>query len=205
MDFQPQTFHDLEDRVLELEKQNRRLKRFGIVVLIFPALLLVMGQAPARRQNVEAGTITANEFQIKDSKGRVRVEIGMNLNGWPQLSLFEPTITIPRVVLSADPKEGPLLMMIGERGSTTFTPKGFSFLWPGAGAALDKDTGYYITDATGRTYLSGGSLRLEDHQRFSAILGTAESVTPRTGEKHTTSAASLVMVDKDGHTIWKAP
>jgi hypothetical protein len=30
-------------------------------------------------------------------------------------------------------------------------------------------------------------------------------VTPRTGETHKTSAASLVLFDKDKNVIWKAP
>jgi hypothetical protein len=51
----------------------------------------------------------------------------------------------------------------------------------------------------------GPSLELEDAQGYTAILGSGGLVTPKTGETHKTSAASLVLSDKDKNVIWKAP
>jgi hypothetical protein len=51
----------------------------------------------------------------------------------------------------------------------------------------------------------GGGIKVSDGQGFEATLGTTDLVTPRTGESHKTSAASLVMFDKDENVIWKAP
>jgi hypothetical protein len=50
-----------------------------------------------------------------------------------------------------------------------------------------------------------GQMHVEDADGFSATLGVANLITPRTGEKHTTSAASLVLFDKNKDVIWKAP
>jgi hypothetical protein len=51
----------------------------------------------------------------------------------------------------------------------------------------------------------GPNLELWDRAGYSAILGNAGLVTPRTGEAHQTSAASLVLFDKEKNVIWKAP
>ena len=48
-------------------------------------------------------------------------------------------------------------------------------------------------------------LRMIDSQGFRAILGETEIVTPETGQSAHTSAASLILFDKDGRGIWKAP
>jgi hypothetical protein len=48
-------------------------------------------------------------------------------------------------------------------------------------------------------------MQVDDAEGFAATLGATDLVTPRTGEKHKTSAASLVLFDKDKNVIWKAP
>jgi hypothetical protein len=51
-----------------------------------------------------------------------------------------------------------------------------------------------------------GHLELSDDAGFKSSLGvTKELVTLRTGETHQTSAASLLLFDKDKNVIWKAP
>jgi hypothetical protein len=71
MNSQPHGFEDLRDRVLRLEKQNRRLKQLGVAALIIPAILLVMGQAPSRK------TVEANEFVLRDDNGNIRAKLFM--------------------------------------------------------------------------------------------------------------------------------
>jgi hypothetical protein len=58
-----------------------------------------------------------------------------------------------------------------------------------------------------RSYVGMGhsAVSITDEQGFSVILGATQLVTPRTGENHATSAASLVLLDKDKNVIWKAP
>jgi hypothetical protein len=48
-------------------------------------------------------------------------------------------------------------------------------------------------------------LNVIDAQGFAAQLGVTELVTPRTGENHNTSAASLTLFDNSKNVIWKAP
>ncbi len=50
-----------------------------------------------------------------------------------------------------------------------------------------------------------GEVRVSDDQGFSATMGAEELVTPHTGETHKTSAASLVLFDKNKNVLWKAP
>ncbi len=51
----------------------------------------------------------------------------------------------------------------------------------------------------------GTILELNDREGFKTTIGTTDLVTPSTGETHKTSAASVVMFDKDKNVIWKAP
>lgn len=51
----------------------------------------------------------------------------------------------------------------------------------------------------------GPSLEMEDTQGYSAVLGLGGLVTPKTGETRQTSAASLLLFDKQKNVIWKAP
>jgi hypothetical protein len=52
---------------------------------------------------------------------------------------------------------------------------------------------------------SGPSIGMSDDAGFETDLGSAELVSPKTGEKHRTSAASLVLLGKDGKVLWSAP
>jgi hypothetical protein len=53
--------------------------------------------------------------------------------------------------------------------------------------------------------LDGNSLEVKDSDGFSTRIGKTQLVTTSTGEKHTTSAASIVLFGKEGKTIWSAP
>jgi hypothetical protein len=72
MNPQPHSFDDLRDRVLKLEKQNRRFKQLGVMALIVVASFAVMGQAPSRK------TVEANEFILRDDYGRVRAKLSVD-------------------------------------------------------------------------------------------------------------------------------
>ena len=51
----------------------------------------------------------------------------------------------------------------------------------------------------------GPTIRLDDEQGYSATLGRVDLASPKRGETHKTSAASVVFVGKDKTVIWKAP
>jgi len=70
----------------------------------------------------------------------------------------------------------------------------------GAMLALDNGKGEQ------RLYMEPGHLELSDDAGFKSSLGvTKELVTIRTGETHQTSAASLLLFDKEQKVIWKVP
>ena len=58
-----------------------------------------------------------------------------------------------------------------------------------SGTTISRD-GFYVTDSEG----------------FEAALGVSPPlVTPRTGQTHKTSAAALVLFDKNKNVIWQVP
>jgi hypothetical protein len=71
MNSHPASLGDLQERVVKLERQNRRFKQFGAVALIIPALLVVLGQAPSKK------TVEANEFVLRDDAGNIRARLFM--------------------------------------------------------------------------------------------------------------------------------
>jgi hypothetical protein len=60
-------------------------------------------------------------------------------------------------------------------------------------------------DGVVATGVAATKVYVEDADGFAATLGVTDLVTPRTGETHKTSAASLVLFNKDKNVIWKAP
>lgn len=186
----PCRLDDLQDRLLKLEMQNRRFRQVGVAVLILPALMLLMGQANSKK------TIEANEFVLKDSGGKIRGNISVDdstKTSRAQLVLFDSNGHEKVRVDSGWPGlGGGTLILSGENGQTgSLTSEYLSITRDSnrTGTAMTKD-GLYITDKEG----------------FEAIVGVSPPlVTPRTGETHKTSAASLVLFDKDKNVIWKAP
>jgi hypothetical protein len=71
MNFRPLSLEEMQDRLLKLEKQSRRLKQLGAVALIGVTLLVAMGQAPAKK------TVEANEFILRDDSGNIRARLFM--------------------------------------------------------------------------------------------------------------------------------
>jgi hypothetical protein len=66
----------------KLERQNRRLKLIGTVVMVLAAAVLLMGQASQKK------TVEANEFILKDTTGKTRARLGIGATG-PDLAMFD--------------------------------------------------------------------------------------------------------------------
>jgi len=64
---------NLQNRLVKLERQNRRFKQLGAVVVAIAAVIVVMGQAPSKPSKK---TVEANEFILRDDSGNVRVRFG---------------------------------------------------------------------------------------------------------------------------------
>jgi hypothetical protein len=192
MSFPLHTLEELQDRLLKLEKQNRRFKQLVAVALIGVAAMVVMGQAPSKK------IVEANEFILKDTSGRVRVKLGMDDK-------------VPGIVLLNE--NGQPMVLLADASSYRAGIGGSVQIFNSEG----QERGRFVADNGGTLSLVGGApkthtttltdegLRVFDGQGFEAQLGVSDLVTPRTGETRKTSAASLILFDKDKNVIWKAP
>jgi hypothetical protein len=69
-------------RVEKLERQNKRIKQIGILLLVLAGSIFVMGQARAVR------SIESTKFVLKNAKGKKRAELGFRLDG-PELAFYD--------------------------------------------------------------------------------------------------------------------
>lgn len=136
----------------------------------------------------------------------------------PRLSLHDSSEGVDLAIR----KDGPSLLMSNSSGSGarvgifSGTP---SLRLIGPGGGLSPSAGLTILESgpaltlNGDENISAGlraskdgpSLEIEDAQGYEATVGSTGLVTPRTGESHATSAASVTLFDKQKNVIWKAP
>jgi hypothetical protein len=187
----PHDFGDLHDRLVTLEKQNRRFKQLGAALLFVFALLVVMGQAPSKK------TVDANEFILRDDGGNIRARLFMTVKSTmnaPGMKTPTPGTFNPKATLALYDEKGQVNGVLDD-DSIIFFKSHVSL----AGGALS------IGDQTYGLVVSRYSVGLFDEQGFEATLGRSSLATPRTGETQMRSAASLVMFDKNKNVIWQAP
>jgi len=199
----PARFEELERRLLSVEKQNRRLKQLGAALLVSVTSLIVMGQAPSKK------TVEANEFILNDGNGHVRARLRMGGDFFtvPELDLVDERGTTRVRLRGGFDRVGAAANFSGisvfdengrERGMFDANANGAALAFMNAKGSDDA-----LVRAEG--IMVSGPVTVSDEQGFQAILGTTELATPRTGETHKTSAASLVLFDKNKSVIWKAP
>jgi hypothetical protein len=229
MNSQPNTFENFHDRILKLEKQNRRLKQCGVAVLIIPALVLVMGQAPVTKQDTSIKAIEATEFILRDSNGKVRARLSADAGrgklsettleffdntGLSKLTLTSgpvvPLLAIPGGFVQLDDAHGKGRTILSSAGIEL---RGDSEKLRGALEVNDSGAVLQLTDSMGsvKTQLAedgayvSGAVRVVDANGFQAVLGMSKVGNQSTGETRNTSAASLILFDKDGKVVWKTP
>lgn len=203
MDKRDADLSDVRFRIEKLERENRRMKRIVALAALIGGSLLLMGQAKPSR------TVEAESFLLRDSQGGLRATLDM----WheaPMLRLYDKS-GVARAWLS--------VMGNGEPGLTFYDAAGnqmvmLSAVKDGAGLWLNRGAPKTLSfeeairqkGGIGLSAMNGGAkVYAEDSQGFSVVLGNTELVTPKTGETHLTSAASVVTFDKDGKVLWSAP
>lgn len=150
--------------------------------------------------------VEAREFIMKDDSGNVRARLAMDrgptatTDAGPQMVLLDASGK-ERVKLAAAGRDAGLI------GLTLYDTEGRS---RGSFLEIDPlDIGpiLMLQDKNGNTgtSLNYGQVHVSDEEGFAASLGATELITPRTGETHKTSAASLVLFDKNKNVLWKAP
>ena len=213
------------ERLEALEKENRRLKRMGSAVILAAVSLLLMGQAGGNR------TVEGSEFVLRDSNGNVRARLFMD-GSEPGLSLLNTRGQyVADLYGSGDGaainfrKSGgnirigtavsPQISIVGEHQVMNLSSGGLivgddNSSQPSL-AVLDQPGGGYLwikhSGSVARIDVTSDKafLTLADKEGFFATVGSAEVQTRRTGKTRPTSAASLLLFDKDGKVIWQAP
>jgi hypothetical protein len=238
------------ERLAKVEKQNRRLRGAGLLVVGLACSIVLMGQsAPTSR------TLEAQAFILTDAQGRTRASLRTLTDG-PHLALFDANGKL-RVDLGVS-VDGPVLQLLDQNGNFRVALRVTRYeRLPGNVTRVEKDVpGWAIPEkdlmqgdpssgeeeagvslvfydghggdaarltesggiatlglasrhAEGVILLSahrgGPSVRLYDKNGFRSFLGSTELVTPETGEEHKRSAASVLLFDGKGHTLWSAP
>ena len=203
---------DINARLEKLEKENRRMKKLGLVGIVFASVLFISGQAKTNK------IVEANEFVLKDGNGKARARLSMFTlfrdpepatsaentlmqKDIPNLSFYDAE-GHPRILIAAFHEELPIYLNDSQQTM-------HSAMW--AGSAATSGAGVSITgpgelfQVTLDTFIEGPQLVLKDKEGYSTEIGRTELVVPRTGKTGQTPAASLVLFDKDKKVLWAAP
>lgn len=221
----------LKQRVLLLEKGNRRHLAAWAVLAVAATLLACADHLPGQPRVIEA-----REFVVVDGAGNKRASLSATeAGGRLRLYLKDVGFTVRpegdergvgnHIELGPNksgtgmflalygPRKQQELRVDSERGvSLDDLIRRFQIATPEASLWLkDSQVGLSLEspDRKGSVELrasnEGINLTLKDSKGFSSVIGITPLVTPTTGETHKTSAASFVMFDKDGNGIWRAP
>jgi hypothetical protein len=188
---------EILSRLERVESQNRTLKRGGMVAALLVAMVFIMGQARPNRtlraESIKADTVDAKVISLRDESGEQQVLlkstpfpillIGKQGN---QVSLSNGT--------PGSAAGSALLLDDGENGHVLLSSKDPSLLFFGKSGTASLEV-----------RPEGPSFELKDKEGFEAKIGSASLMTVNTGEKHQTSAASVVLLGKDKKVLWSAP
>ncbi|MGO9337496.1 MAG: hypothetical protein ACLPH3_23720 [Terracidiphilus sp.] len=169
-------------------------------------------------------SLEAKSVSLKDTDGNVRARLFMTEKStakvgeiWPNLPMPPETKNLP---VTFNPS--PTLALYDLKGKARVYLDGDGNINAGTVSVSDsqghslgslmavEDYGAMLALDNGRgeqrLFLEPGHLELSDDAGFKSSLGvTKELVTLRTGETHQTSAASLLLFDKNANVTWKAP
>lgn len=132
--------------------------------------------------------------ELSVQKGAAALDL-FDANGRPQTSLTSAAVLEG---LPMDPG-----LTIRDPDSKAYVSLGVSPFGAGPNFSMHDSAG--IPNVLLLTSQRETSLKLQDKEGFSAILGSADLVVPKTGRKESTSAATLTLFDKDNKVLWSAP
>jgi len=183
---------DLNARLEKLENENRRIKKIGLVAAVLVSTLIISGQASTNK------IVTASEFRLVDTTGKVRGTFLTNAEGQTMISLTDPSGKLYTSLGTGT--EGSSLLLTNADGKT----------WASLSASANKFGGLHLYGSAGEIHIAvdgeaGPSLRVEDKDSYSSVLGRSDLVSPATGKKEQTPAASLVLFGKDQKVIRSMP
>jgi hypothetical protein len=215
---------ELEARLEKLERQNRRLKRLGLLFLLIAGSGFLLAQVPRKPTRAAPApatpaatydTLVVHRLELRDSAGKLQgvwnaTDEGADLVLCDAAEKPRAALAVladgPDLILSdaaGKPRAGltvgavgPVLAMFDAAGKLR---AGLNVTALGPGLAL------YDTAGKAGAVLGEDSFSVTDAQGFKAIVGVTGTQTVATGESHTTSAAAVTLFGKDGKVIWRAP
>jgi len=114
----------LVTRVNRLERENRRMKLAGVLVLLGITAMMVMGQAGSGAQR----TVTAKQFLLQDENGKDRGNFFALPDGTVALTLLDSKDK-PRFALAVNPDGGTSLNIYGEnKEQLALNPQAFRLI-----------------------------------------------------------------------------
>jgi hypothetical protein len=190
MNSQETALEEVRERLIKLERQNRRLKQTGAAALIVAASLFPMGQASRTK------TVEANEFVLRDSGGNVRARLSVDDKTLGASLVLSEKNGSDDLVLSSNARIGGGMVALKKSEETLLLlPSSVGFYHSGDEKTPDVVKAQFSSDA----------LFVTDDQGFVARIGAIDLTKPSTGETRKRSAASIVLVDKEKHVLWEAP
>jgi hypothetical protein len=174
--------------------------------------LLDVGDSAGLTLNHRSGKNVESVVLVAGNDG-LSLYFGKNLRAAAKLTMdqFGPDLAF----FDANAKKRLNLQVVNADSSPGIPSESGIALYDTAGklrAGLDvradaQGSGLFFVDSAGKAgaSLDEKSLKLSDNEGFQTTIGTMDLVTPRTGETHKTSAASVVMFGKDKTLLWKAP
>jgi hypothetical protein len=125
------TEHSLERRIERLERQNRRYRLGGAILILASAAALCIGMS-APRKTLETDLLLIKDangttrmilgmaddgpaITMLDEKGKLRANIGVTSKG-PEFDFLDASET-PRLSMSIDDKQVPRLNLLDNRGT----------------------------------------------------------------------------------------
>jgi hypothetical protein len=174
--------------------------------------------------NVTLPALEVKSVSLKDADGNIRARLFMTEKStatvgevWPNMPLAPETKNLPmtfnpspvlalydlkgkaRTYLDGDGNIGAHIVGVSDLSGQTLA---MLSAIDNYGAMLSLDNG----KGEQRLFMEPGHLELSDDNGFQSSLGVEKNlVTVGTGEAHQTSAASLLLFDKNKNVIWKAP
>lgn len=195
------TESELVARLEKLERDNRRLKRLGAAALVLVAALgLIAAAQPV------PNVIRAHTFEVVDGHGNTRIKLTVTGSGANSVSGLGMIGTDGQVTASLDDSANGVELSLGPNSSpgSRLDPVVLGFIKGQPALMLSGANGEV---AAMGAFSHGPNLTLADSEGYATQIGTTDLNTPKTGETHRTSAASIVMLgnDKGHHVIWEAP
>jgi len=188
----------LVTRVNRLERENRRMKLAGVLLLLGIAAVIVMGQAKPRKV---AKVIQAEKFVLIDKEfGTPNATLETTESGTRGLFLYGPGGKKIIAEMSTSNGFGPEVKLYGSQEKRLLV----SLSAATGGGNLDlSDPGTNSTIRLGQNYLIDRDPKGKLREGIGLVL--YDKKNPRVALHLFSDGAFQVLFDKDGKIIWSAP